>query len=1141
MAAKFPNEPIIEEVQFGLSQAFKIPVQYVIRINGRLTSLYVYMNEQLSRGVSLQDIYVSFNQKFKVIDIAGLYSQMKSFNREKVLEFYSLHQKDVDTIDADITSFMHNFSQKIELEEEIIRKIEEYNVILSGYSTQIPPMMVTENTLQYGVEITIEDGLQVFNHTITTDTIPYIQWNSESDLYFRIHANYSKEENVMIDKKPHRIIFKLNYEDDILTGIIDLAKGTLSLESNNVDREIITRNIRQSFPTLKLTTFTLSNIKAAMSYNIPLDYMSFLEAILSPLESRIFQHFLLIKEQGVAQADKNQMKLFFRAYNAKLDRQDSSIMFTIEEASNAGFKVNIQKSRSEIDLKYFAYIFSRLILIYKNNRDRLKGGMALFGVPYQDSQVEVDQNSQISKIATLKKKRPDIFSGSYNTSCQCSYQPVIIDEKEVADWTSLTTPDGGQRQVAKFPPDDAGHSVANQFYFVCPDDVIPYPVLQPNTRGTNQKEVPYFPCCHKKPDGISAELYWDVVKNRKTHTSSAKQKNANPLVSPKILSRGSQGVISKNLSDLLNSRTPDAQRDFRRHWVLDSPSSLLHAVYQAFYPTVYDEANNRDLIEQINGIRKKLFDEIHPAVYRQELYDWSDEKIISVGNDLSQLLLPEYFYRGVEELFNVNIVVFRFTEKDNLELDLPRTKSFYIRNIDLDRQTILIIKNFKKQEEPHCELIIDNGSLDRTETGRNFIHGKNITKIVKDLFDREINYRVWTIPGVIGSEIADQYIQERNSPFSILNWKTIIQFDAMREQWIDDNGKCIGINFAYGASEVTIFIPPTIPFNLPEATGPHHVIPMKLARQIFKTRESGRSSRGLWFPILDYQWGIFVPSTGESAQPDVPEYSLVLNEASTLDRYRLIKKRAKILTKMIARCWQIDQTDGWFERFVVNDKSLEEKPYEPIKINEIIPAVSGTEELITLFSSWWPPYFQEGKIHLSPKLYTKIRSFLEKFARDTRGLPTVETIFLSELYEEEQDFIPCDKSIVLIGENKFMAWHYHRDDIISIKKILTQEDQNISEPVIYRDEHSGRSYIIQNFFQSGDNISRALNCSIQWKQKSYNTSDTEDLPYKGYIVYRIGSKGNAVISEIVPPEAASQDLPEILQYSEHRYAAMLPL
>src|SRR5690606_20443389 len=124
----------------------------------------------------------------------------------------------------------------------------------------------------------------------------------------------------------------------------------------------------------------------------------------------------------------------------------------------------------------------------------------------------------------------------------------------------------------------------------------------------------------------------------------------------------------------------------------------------------------------------------------------------------------EKYYRGLEELFNINIFVFNpgttpqdsADNEDKLIIEVPRSKISHIRPYRPKRDTVLVFKHWgteinSKIPYPHCELIISSYKAKDTgkkksrakRDGVNYIFGKSMTQIMYQTLFRSMRSYTW--------------------------------------------------------------------------------------------------------------------------------------------------------------------------------------------------------------------------------------------------------------------------------------------------------------------------------------------------------------------------------------------------------------
>jgi len=177
----------------------------------------------------------------------------------------------------------------------------------------------------------------------------------------------------------------------------------------------------------------------------------------------------------------------------------------------------------------------------------------------------------------------------------------------------------------------------------------------------------------------------------------------------KSLSTNGRGYIPKNLEIILNNYLDKSSKDYKfyRYGTTNYPNnSLLHCIcYAIDHPDYVNLEDDQSKEMYIMKLRKFISNVVKTSLLRQELFDFSDDEIMKLLEDDSEFFDPYLLYRAAEEIFNINLYVFTYDEKQ--EIEIPRNKIFHSRSARLYRPTVLIMKIMAGNHQiPKCELIV---------------------------------------------------------------------------------------------------------------------------------------------------------------------------------------------------------------------------------------------------------------------------------------------------------------------------------------------------------------------------------------------------------------------------------------------------
>ena len=309
-------------------------------------------------------------------------------------------------------------------------------------------------------------------------------------------------------------------------------------------------------------------------------------------------------------------------------------------------------------------------------------------------------------------------------------------------------------------------------------------------------------------------------------------------------------------------------------------NSLIHCVLEALDVPDYVNLSVEDKEEYAIRVRRELHDNVNPSLYQQELFDYSLEEIrLQVANpDL--FLDPHLYYRGIEELFDVNIYTFVPTEEHAGEsnqdgagyLELPRYKVFHAQPYREDRQTVIIYKHRGGKsaisgEIPQCELIVDYDE-----------ENKVARKIFEDDMNRLLYSTMVNIARTITTtiEVSPENVTDlavRANVYSTVDSNEIIKRSASA-QILDNYGKARGFIFPTTRGTMSMVYPPGQPENLPLVrevvlTNVEDAVAI-FGDPIGITGNDQGLVDGLWYRAMDIMFGVYVPIHPTEQYLDLP-------------------------------------------------------------------------------------------------------------------------------------------------------------------------------------------------------------------------------------------------------------------------------
>jgi hypothetical protein len=825
-----------------------------------------------------------------------------------------------------------------------------------------------------------------------------------------------------------------------------------------------------------------------------------------------------------------------------VDPQTGAVTSYVVDEETPYIHLNISQAESREVVESFIPIFTLLMVYYRDQRqdvddeymeslpqlallpnlilNKKAKGQTSISTIVDLTKREVTGQRADSKIQQLRSVAPDLFVENYARRCQEKLQPIIISPDEIDQWKERRPGTDAERQIMAFPKDNP------QWYFVCPDDKFPYPGVKYNKNLPNKNQYPYIPCCRPKDQTVagSNSKYQKYLQNLPADVAICSKK----IITRKILPPGRQcrGGLPTAVGGILKRYSPDYM-DMVRIGIPRGPNSLLHCVALA-RDADYIGLETLDQKEAfINRIRQRMAETINPAVLKQELYDYEFPEIMELWRDNTKFLDPALFYRGVEELYDVNIYVFisqppTGDEHELGSLEIPRYKIFHSRPIRLNRPTVVILKTVGVDsdtiEYPHCELIVDYNA--QTETMVK-IFGPQMTEICHSALQN--SYQTIT-----SSPLPDGTFETHSNLYYYIDHLDIFGLPA-RSQMIDANGKMRALTLDLGTSQITIATSPSQPENLPLS---NEVVPVPAQTVIDLfgevtgvTRDLNGRVDGFWIPILDLVMGEYIsvrPTPGFEDIPEGPPNPIVSTQTNITRRLSRLRRSLNIIVQLIKWLFEIARTQYEITpaTFVANFLVMNQTPvgdsatyYDLSQIPRRFPVVATVEEGIEVLAPLAPTLFYQNKVVMySPTFADRIAKMLYDFYNIRVGTPPDPPALIANYYENADNFAVVPHAQVFVGENDFKAWlqslqssqNYSKYYNIRLKIDLSMG--TATDPYLYQDP-DGSIYLIQNVI--GGTRAKALAVADIWNEMKVNIGSDpiplDDIPI--HMIYGLSSAG----------------------------------
>lgn len=871
--------------------------------------------------------------------------------------------------------------------------------------------------------------------------------------------------------------------------------------------------------------------------------------------------------------------------------------------------INITKGDTQSIVDNFIRIFQLLLRYYLDNQTPiidfyqyiLPGLNALEDLLSQPKKLptttatseRIKKPKGESNIKVLQEYAPDLFVKNYARKCQGGQQPTIINADEIEYWENLPIGDTSDyHQVMVFPksPEEG-----QQFNYICTNEQFPYPGVKINKELPNRDKYPYIPCCFKTnqidDDNSEYSAYLDDVVPDLTVGARA-DKTIDTL---RILKPNKNGALPKAITDILKNYSDESVK-MLRYGIIFSPNSLLHCVCIAIDdPNYINQPTDESKEYYVSTIRSYISKTVYPSLLRQELYDYTDDEIISSLEDNRSFLDPALFYRAVEETFNINIYVFIPPVPDDLNdfgnLEIPRHKIFHSRPPRLNRGSILIMKNRGSESDtlpyPQCELIVDYDH-DNLEIMKFF--GINMTEICHGILTETLKTMTWNME-------SDISLSVHNNIYYYIDHLNIFQVNGVKipavSQFIDNDGKMRAITLNMATSQdqarpsddrqqlLTIATLPSQPENLPMS---YEVVRPRIDNviKIFGpptgvTRDLNNNVDGLWIQIMDLTFGEYIPvlpAPGLEDYPIGPANPILPQETRTLSnvnsvttRIRKLRKTLNIIVQVTRWLYELARTKQAIDPNIFanqymgldpNPVSDSAESYDLSRLSRKFPDVETIQQALEIMQRQAPTLVGSGDGQSKIVMYNaefadRMIKMLRDYSNLRIGMQPEYKKYIDNFYEIATDFTPLPNSKVFVGSQDLKLWlnslrttqNYNR--FFNIRTKLNIALGFTIDPMLFRDE-DGKIYIIQN--PVGGSRMKALSIANVWYYQRINIGNSPE-PIKDYpvhLIYAISS--NSTLTAIDNTTRGSSIYVKILYYGSPqeynsgklaRYGALLDI
>lgn len=787
----------------------------------------------------------------------------------------------------------------------------------------------------------------------------------------------------------------------------------------------------------------------------------------------IYYKSLLKKDVSIEEKVESNYASVSAWYTKRETTKDQRIVFldviksktkTVDyDAGQEYLSFSITNAESQEVLNQFMLVFKLIMEYYLTIREDILAYYKSHLGDYQISSVKSTANrvggrtSKSGNLQKLKEQAPEIFVKGYSTPCQANYHPRILNKEEEEEYVRKG------RDVITFPINpDPGQK---QYVMGCPGDDRPHIGVFANKIEINNGKFPYLPCCYQKdhihrPTSAWAKYVEGVAPTKINKGAKADKK----LVTNKFLSEGSIGYLPKSVSNILEQGST-SNVEYSRFGVIRSPSSLLHCVLYAIGDEEYMRRDEKGRIKYVSAARRWMAENVYPGLLKQQMYDYQEAEITDYLLDEEQFLDPNYVYRAIEVLFELNLYTFSppppGDEGGVGEFELPRFSSFLCKSHNPSLPTLLLLRTTgaasDKLKYPQMEFIVASSSSTFTT-----------------LFDKEFGeYCYGVMRRILNTKYSRYNPQTRNistyddTLFS-LDYSSIFNL-PIEAQHIDTYGKMRGLNLRIGKDLYTVMTPPGENLNLP-ITSTIYVSNGSFMKgfKLVETKEEGR-----YYKLVGDET-VLVPS-------EVP-----FDETPVTDSITYLKKTLYVYKQVLL--WVYSKYKGTIENFfrdsVIVDEEYNSWSYEFKNLKEKFPNSQTSNDALSYLSTVtnFSRRIKGDKysfIAYSERFKESLQSYLKNAYR--KNQPIVK---LRGYYRDPNNFIQHPNSQVFVNRAQL-------DDFVSrsqgtsdkTKTILKTKYDKLQDPYIYSDV-DGKIYIVQNC--NGGFFEIALTIGYRWSVDQYN-------------------------------------------------------
>lgn len=1079
-------------------------------------------------------------------------------------------------------------------------------------STRLYNMLYTPPFSNAQREPKIYDGLDIFNQLRVSKDIPiakYVDQNSKS--YYKLFESTTDALDVSKTLTPNTIYLRLNsgttsVREDFFLIIVSLAENYVRIRTQigadvavDYDTQNVFLKVKAALPNVTLNAG--DEIRITGEFDILGGSYNEILLLDTILNDEVFSAYVYVDETARPAAFQSRFNLKYQPFYLPQESSGllgirsstSSVAVTLSQVSGPSgqlINVRITHADSRALANKFMLIFSDLLKYYQSRAPEL-------AVKYTNRGIDVAKVAQLVEIPSIVPETTTTRGAA--STCPKDDQPVLVNFTQANQWKRGFVINRQGRpvtnnQAMEYPPGSGRYWICNRIDPHTGRIRYPYPGLMIKDDGVGVDK--FVPCCYAK-DKISGLKggYGAMITG-----IMPEPRGARGSVTLKVLESGVIGNIPPEISRVLSNYAGPSLASIKRLGTLNiaGTNSILHCIMVAIDDPNYFALPVESREAFVQRIRLDYLTKMEPNVFRQELYDYSDDEITSRLMDLKVNLDPDLFYRGLEELFRINIYVFSIprerarSEAQTGFLDIPRHRLFHARPNRQERPCIIIFRNWGTEsdrlEYPHCELLVSEDPLNRSTVR---IFGADMNNLCHDILTQTQRTLTWNT-ALLNTEPVSQ---ARSDLYYYLDYEKIFAEYNIIRQYIDASGKLRALTLNVDKYAVTVMVLPGQPLNYPQI---NHIdrSNLVLAEALLDvpsgvTRNATGELTGLWYRLLDVEFGLYLPlvPTRDMRYDQVPTGPLmplivhadVIVEINQTQRIHQIQRVFSIFSQLLRYLYAQyylgipeprnpeSAVQSFFAQYVTVDDVVYEdslEAYDVSRVPRILPRVldknlegsTRVDLLIQGLSNISPGLFRDGKLRMySPEFAARMYSMLLEYTTtiDPRTYISEEYVpIIRGYYLNNVDFVRQPGTTILIGDSELSEW---RSTAKSGGTLLIKDHIELSQsrditPKLYRDGPD--IFIVQN--TTSGSLEAGLAVGWVWINERINPGGNLDIPSQQahrYIVYTLENGIAQPIqrfTDLAVQVDTDVNVPRLLYYgtsveyerfTELPYAALLPI